>query len=379
MSPGPGAPLLERWDALGRPLSHLPRRSAALALMLLAAALAWSLASSAMPAPAASAVPAVLPDDARVASATPATAARAKGDMALYARIAGRMDAGEGYYAAALGEQRASGYPTRPFVTVRLPSLALLLRAIGMRGVQVLALLLTGAAILALNRRAEPLASVLALTIASALLAAGGGAALSPVAGYDHDFVAGLLLTCSLLAYRPHRWWPALLAAAAALAVRELAVPFVLLWLGFALAGRRWREAAGVAGVLALFGLGLMWHAASVEAARLPGDLLSQGWAGLAGYRLPIAALGELTGLRFLPPWLAAPLAILPLVGWAGLGGRLGLFATLWFAGLATMMALFARPSNYYWAELLLPAYMLGLAFAPRALRELWRGAARQT
>jgi hypothetical protein len=191
------------------------------------------------------------------------------------------------------------------------------------------------------------------------------------VAGYDHDFIAGVLLTFALLAYRPHCWWPALIAAAAALAVRELAAPFVVLWLAFALAGGRRGEALALAVLLAIFAGGLGLHAMAVDAARLPGDLASQGWNARAGYGLPLAGLRELTGLRHLPPIIAAPLAVLPLVGWAGLGGRLGLFATLWFAGIATMMALFARPANYYWIELALPAYALGLAFAPRALGDL--------
>jgi hypothetical protein len=44
------------------------------------------------------------------------------------------------------------------------------------------------------------------------------------------------------------------------------------------------------------------------------------------------------------------------------------------------MMALFARPANYYWIELALPAYALGLAFAPRAIGELIsRAAARSS
>lgn len=372
----PGASLLERWDALGRPLRHLPRWAAALVLALLGAALTWSLTGSPQPE---RGVPAAIPAPVRTVSETNASPARNKGDMALYARIAARMAAGEGYYAAALGEHRASGYPTRPFVTVRLPTLALVQQTVGLKGVQALAMLITSTAIIALNWRAAPVGDVPVRILASAMLAAGGGAALSPVAGYDHDFIAGLLLTLALLAYRPGCSWPALLAAGAALAVRELAAPFVVLWLGFALAAKRWREVAGVAGILAVFAGGVAAHAGAVDAARLPGDLVSQGWAGLAGYGLPIAALGELTGLRFLPAWLAAPLAVLPLIGWLGRGGRLGLFATLWFAGIATMMALFARPANYYWAELAQPAYMLGLAFAPQALRDLWHAVARQT
>ena len=132
-------------------------------------------------------------------------------------------------------------------------------------------------------------------------------------------------------------------------------------------------RAIALAAVLALFLVGLAAHASAVDALRLPGDLASQGWGALAGYGVPLAGLCELTGLRHLPPLVAAPLAVLPLIGWAGLGGRTGLFALLWFSGLATGMALFARPANYYWAELALPAYAIGLAFAPRAITELAR------
>lgn len=375
--------LVERWEALGRPFARLPRRAAALLLALvLGAAAAAGLSAGGQSAP--TRPPAPPPQSAAPAPAAQAVSPeRAKGDMALYARIAKRVAAGEFYYAAALDEQRASHYPTRPFVAVRLPTLAAAQAMLGPDGVRWLALALVAAAIAMLGWRGRMPGTLEERIMAAALLAAGGGAAFSPVAGYDHDFLAGVLLTLALLAYRPHCWWPALIAAAAALAVRELAAPFVALWLAFALAGRRRGEALALAVLLAVFAGGLALHAMAVDAARLPGDLASQGWNARAGYGLPLGALRELTGLRHLPPVIAAPLAVLPLVGWAGLGGRTGLFATLWFAGIATMMALFGRPANYYWIELALPAYALGLAFAPRALGELaMRGfgkTARQT
>jgi hypothetical protein len=371
----PRASLIARWEALGRPFLHLPRWAAALVLALTLGAAAAATLSMASAAACGIAVPGR--EAALSASASPQ---RTKGDMALYARISARVAAGEGYYAAALAEHRASGYPTRPFVTVRLPTLAWAQALLGADGVRWLALALSGAAIAALFWRAQLIASLEERIIAAALLAAGGGAALAPLAGYDHDFIAGVLLTFALLAYRPERWGYALIAAAAALAVRELAAPFVALWLAFALAGGRRREALGLSGVLALFAAGLAAHAAAVDAARLPGDLASQGWSAMAGYGVPLAGLLDLTGLRHLPPMLAAPLAVLPLLGWAGLGGRTGLFVLVWFAGVATMMALFARPANYYWIELALPAYALGLAFAPRAIGELIsRAAARSS
>lgn len=362
--------LAERWDALARPFAHLPRWAAGLMLALLGAAMAWSALATA---------PGDQPDRASPAAA-PATSpdpqGRAKGDMALYARIAARVTAGEGYYVAALDEQRARHYPTRPFVAVRLPTLALLQALIGVDGIRYAQLMLVLACLWALNRRETPLAAWPERLGASVLLTLGGGAALNPVAGLDHDFSAGLCLTLALLLYRRNRWWPALLAATLALAVRELAAPFVLLWLAFALAEQRWREAGAVAALLALFAGGMALHFAAVESGRLPGDLASQGWSGLAGYRLPLTALVHLTGLRFVPVSLAAPLAILPVVGWAAIGGRIGLFALLWFAGLFTMMALFARPENFYWVQLALPAYGIGLAFAPRGLFELFQSAA---
>ena len=364
-APG-GVTLLDRWEALGRPLAHLPRWAAVLMLALLAAAMAWAVTAAA---------PVDRAERARITAkveAAPAAARpKASGDLALYARIAERVSAGEGYYAAAISEQRASNYPTRPFIAVRQPTLAWLQALIGVDGVRWLELALVAACLWVANMRLRGLVALPERVAALVLLALGGAAAVVPLAGLIHELWAGLWLTFALLLYRPERWWPALLAAAAALAVRELAAPFVLLWLGFALGARRWREAAGVAALLAVFAGAMALHFAAVEAARMPGDLASQGWDALIGYGLPLMALARLTGLALLPVTFAAPLAILPLIGWAAIGGRLGLFALLWFAGLFTMIALFARPENFYWAQLALPAYGLGLAFAPRGAYEL--------
>ncbi|TAD81697.1 MAG: hypothetical protein EAY70_04500 [Sphingomonadales bacterium] len=369
----PASGWLDRWEALGRPFPFLPRWAAALILALLAAAMITSVLAL----PSAGETPRLPVGSPAVAA--PSLPTRAGGDMALYARIHARVAGGEGYYAAALAEQRASNYPTRPFVAVRLPTLAWVQAVVGASGVRVLAIMVAAVGLAVLNGRAVPFATLTERLAASLLLILGGGAALSPLAGYDHDFIAGLLLTLSLLLYRPERWWPALLAAGAALAVRELAASFVLVWLAVALAARRWREAASVAALLAVSAGVMGLHFLAVEAGRQNGDLVSQGWSAHSGFGLPLAALAKLTGLRFLPAAVAAPLAILPLMGWAGLGGRIGLFAVVWFAGLATAMALFARPENYYWAQLALPAYALGLAFSPRGIAELALRVARQT
>lgn len=361
-----GTSILDQWDALGFPFQHLPRWAAALFLAVLAAAMAWGVSMTGEL------------DRLQRASDGPTTTTRGdpidpRGDLALYERVSARVAAGEGYYAAAIDEQRRSGYPTRPFITVRLPTLAFLHLLIGPTGVRYLEMALLLACVLALPGAIGRTTALHERVGAFVLLALGAATIAAPFAGLYHEALAGVLLSLALLLYRPGRWWPALLAAGCALAVRELAVPFALLWLAFALVGRRWHEAAGVAALLTVFAGGMALHYVAVEAAVLPNDLGSEGWNAMHGFVLPLMVVSRLTVLSLLPAALAAPLAILPLLGWLGLGGRLGLFACLWFVGLFTMTAVFARPENFYWVQLALPAYFIGFAFAPRAIIQLVR------
>lgn len=350
---------IDWWAQFERPLRALPRWAAAAALVAIAAALVWSaLAMSGFEAP-------------DGGSKAIVTAKSGFGDIQLYEHINQRMAKGEGYYQAALAEHRRHGYPTQPFVTVRSPVMAWGAALWGAGGWRVIAFLLLLANVaawhIAFTRRtvsAERVAGVV-------LVFAGGLAVFNDSYGVVHDLVAGLLISLALALYRPERWWPSLLAAALGLAIRELALPFVLLWAVLALAERRWREFTAVAALLALFAIGLALHAHAVTAARLPGDEVSQGWTELLGPAMFLSSLAQLTPLLVIPPAAAAPLALLPLLGWAGLGGRTGLVATLWFAGFALFVALFARAGNFYWALLVLPAYAGGLALAPRALGDL--------
>lgn len=348
-----------RFVALGRPLRALPRWAAALALLLTIASLAWS---------------ALAVSDFLSAQETRRAAVVQDGfdDVVLYSRINARVRQGESYYSAALSEQRQHDYPTVPFVTVRTPVMAygdVLWGATGWRAIAVLLLLANVFAWLgALDgaSRAERAGAVL-------LLFASGAGAFYEHVGLLHDLMCGLCLSLALGLYRRHLWLPALLAATAGLAIRELALPFLLLWGVIAWFEGRWRQSLAIGIVLLVFAVGMGLHYLGVAGARLPGDPPSPGWAGMPGPVMPLASITELTPLLVLPPAWAGPLALLPLFGWAGLGGRLGLFSTLWFIGFGLFVALFARPANFYWVFLMLPAYMAGLALAPHALWDLVR------
>ena len=353
---------MARWCALYRPLRNLPRLGAVAVLLALAATLAWS----------AVAVPQMRSGEVK-AQVTKAenNGKKGIGDYELYRRIYKRVEAGENYYEAAVTEQRANRYPVKPFVTFRLPTLAYFQSVLGLPA---LGHLLVGLLVVSIGlylpltqdrtRLAERAAGALALL-------AGGASLFARQGPLSHESVAGILLTLALLSYRTTNFWPSLILAALALAVRELALPFVLLWLVLALVARRWREAGWVAVVICLFGLGLWLHSLGVASVIGEGGLTSPGWKAMAGPALPLMGMVRMTPLLALPTWLAAPLAVLPLLGWVSLGGKRAGFACLAFAGFFVMMALFARPENYYWIMIVLPLYAAGLAFAPRAVADL--------
>jgi hypothetical protein len=350
------------WDSLDHPFRRVPRWAAALILAITVAVCVWSP---------------IAEYQYGHHAATVNRARLKKGDRRdfdLYETINRRVAHGESYWHAALAEQRKSRYPTKPFIAVRTPTLAWATVVLGPLGWRVIAIGLWFVTVLGMlplvHRRT---------TWPERFLAASGAGAFGTVAwmgqvGLSHEVLAGSFLSAALVLYRPRRWWPALLLAACALAIRELALPFVLLWAAFAASQRRWREFAGVMAVVALFAVGMWFHAQAVLAERLPGDLSSPGWTGMQGLPFTLYGLMSVTPFgKYVWWWLGPPLLLLPLFGWAALGGRTGLFAFLWFGGFLLATSLFARQENFYWMSLVIPAYGAGLAFVPRGVHDLIR------
>lgn len=291
-------------------------------------------------------------------------------DLKLYHDVAARVAAGDDYYAAATELHRAHGFPTRPFITIRPPTLAHLGAVFGWQKLQYLlgAFLLAAAMLWYHAFRQANLAERIAVAV---FVLAGGAMASRTFLVAQHELWAGLLLALALPLVGSRHWIWALLFAAGALAIRELALPFVLLALAFAVVRKRWPEAAGWSALALVFAGAMAAHAAAVSAHALPGDLPSQGWDGLRGALAPLRDLVDVSLLNRLPASLAAPAALLALLGWAAAPVRQACFALLWFLGYALMLALFARGQNFYWAIVLLPAWFIGFAFLPRALIQL--------
>ena len=293
-------------------------------------------------------------------------------DLALYRAIDRRVAAGQGYYAAATAEQRARDYPLRPFVTVRLPTLAMVHATLGSIAATGLLWSLTLAAGLAMTLRLRrELGPGRPALYASAFSAMALGPILAAACVYWHEPWAAVLMTLSLAVRSRDRWVASVLLGFAAVAFRELALPYLCVMAVAAVVEARRREAGAwvVAIVASAMVIGL--HAALVARFVTPADLHSPGWGGLGGWRFVLRMAHGYTAFGVLPPALVAVLVPLALLGWAAWHGPLGPRGALLLGGYAAAFMIVGRADNDYWGMLMAPLLPIGLVLAPSALRDL--------
>ncbi|WP_421758959.1 hypothetical protein [Devosia sp.] len=295
------------------------------------------------------------------------------GDLVSYQRIIARMQAGVGYYPAAHEVLVADGYGTRSVFNWRTPAWPMLLAALpslawaqGLLG----ALALVGVLGVYRMMRADGGPVIAAV--------AAGGVALSlfgiavPESVVFSEVAAGTLILVSVATYGNGWRMAGLVAGLAALFLRELAAPYVVVCAVLALRDRRWRE-------LALWGVGLVayagyfgWHWSMVAAQLGPMDkAYAEGWLQFGGLGFLLKAAGFNGLLSLAPSWLAAlllPLGLFGLIAWPR-GGR----AALTLAAYVLLFAVVGKPFNGYWGALFTPLMMLGVAWAWVGARDVVR------
>jgi hypothetical protein len=297
-------------------------------------------------------------------------------DLTVYDHVIVRLQKGESYYPAAAAEHRLIGFPLTPGLAVRLPTLVWLYALIGEQGERILAVLLLAGVLIVWWRRLgqEPGADERRL-LCWALIAVNAVLVLNVYFYRLHELPAGMLLAISFGLHRPGKWFPAILPAAAALAIRELALPFVVLMAAMAVWRRDVREASAWTVLAIVFAIGLAVHLHLVAEQVRPGDYVSQSWFAMRGLSGWLEAMIFASNLRYLPSFLAGPLVILMLLGWAGWRSAAGTFGVLMFLGYGLAFTVAGRDENYYWGMMIAPTLALGLAFAPMAARGLFEAA----
>ena len=179
---------------------------------------------------------------------TPVPAAPGRDDIGLYSRVIDRVRAGEPYASAAIAEQRAAGYPVKPFVAVRPPLLAAALsRLPDALTADVLLAGLAGLVIIAWTARLRTLRSSVAWLAATPLIVFTGVEATMTLAGMSrlHETWAGLLIALSLALRTDRRFAAAVTLGLLAGVIRELAMPYLVVMALVALAERKRVEAEG--------------------------------------------------------------------------------------------------------------------------------------
>lgn len=324
--------------------------SALASLMLVAGLIAWGLVSDATSSP------------------SPSAVTGSSGDMALYDSIVNRVHNGEAYYPVAVQELRERDYPLRPFVAVRMPTLAWAMAALPdgaarQLGVSILGVMVAMAWAWRLART-EP--HVVRFAVALAGLMLGVAPAFVPGSSSFHEVWAGLLIALSLALYRPGAWAvPAVLIGTIAALCRELAAPYLVVMGLMALWERRYREAGAWAGGLAVFALALSAHALKVGDLVTPADPASQGWLQFGGWRFVLlTAKWNLYQLDV--SWIDAVLLPLALLGLTGRPRDLRLLLIV--VGYTAGFLFVGRDANSYWGFLIAPLWPLGLAMAWPAL-----------
>lgn len=347
------------WLATPSRFATWGQRGARIGLAVLAALLLATMLALVSPAP-----PTV--------SHAPANHANARADVLLHETIVQGVRGGGDYYAVAAQALRMGDYPMRPFLTFRLPTLAVVEAMLPPRATLVLLYALVLGVVVAWFGRLRPaFARPVPRGIALALLAGGLITVMQRELIALHEIWAGLLIALSLALRREDRWVEAAAIGLIAMLLRETAALYVGIMAVFALVEGKRREALGWAATLALFAVVIAVHAYALSFVVRASDPALPAWAGMLGFGFFVKTMQLSTALYLVPVWLAAPLVGLALFGWAAWRSPLAPRALAVILGYAGLLALFGRTDTFYWGLMIAPTLLIGLAFAPDGLRDL--------
>jgi hypothetical protein len=292
-------------------------------------------------------------------------------DLQAYRAIVARVHVGEDYYHAAGVELRAGGYACSSVFNWRLPTYAWLMAAFPRPEMAQILLGLLALSALGLAYTADRAGGSVGRSLVAAVAMAGAFLwCIDGDAYFSQELWAGVLIALSVGAFAARRRGLGLVAGLAALALRELALPNVLVALALAIRERRWRESAAWCGGLAAWTAFLAWHAGQVHQ-HLTGTELAEaeGWIQFGGPEFVVRTSQMNVWLFNLPAWIALAYLLAALVGLASWRGpdaaRVGGTVAVYLVAFLVL----GKPFNQYWGLLYVALLPFGLVRFPRVLR----------
>ena len=204
-------------------------------------------------------------------------------DVQLFTSVTARVADGEDYYAVFADELPARGYHSGSVFNWRLPTLTWLNAMLPSTAWSQGLLILVGFGVVmawaVLLRQEIPRAA----TAGIPLLVMSMGALFMRNTAVLPEVWAGVLIAGSLACWGLSRLGLSVVLGAAAVLIRELSLPFVVLMAVMAWRESRKKEAFAWAGVAVLFGAAWLWHASYVRPL-IPADGTSTSWVVMGGW-----------------------------------------------------------------------------------------------
>lgn len=293
------------------------------------------------------------------------------GEAAIRSGLIEGVRAGGDYYSVAQSVFRIDPAAIQAWGDVPLPALATLLGALSPVVAFVLqALLVLGVFATWFIRLRKVFARIAAMAAIGVLLAGGLVVAIDPALGSLNSLWAGLLIALSLGVWRNSRWVEAAAIGLIACTFDQAALLYVALMAALALIDGHRREAAGWAAVATILMALFMAHGAAVADIVANTPPVAFDVTG-GGYAIVVQSLALGTVLQLLPLPIAVVLIGLTVIGWASWNDGTGMRVVVTLAAYALAIALFASAEAAHLALLVSPVLLVGLAFAPDAVRDL--------
>ncbi len=295
-------------------------------------------------------------------------------DLQCYQNIVKRIQVGENYYSAAGKELRSFGYTTGSVFNWRLPTLALFLGHLpSLKAGHCIAFILALITLLLwMMVFHQHKYKVWQVFLGGLILSGPVIYGIIPLPFLSHEYWAGTLIAISLALHSLGWRYTAVTMGVLALLLRELSLPFLFIMMSLACIEGQKKEALLWFLGIVVFGLVMLLHWSIVNKLITENDIvLKGGWIVFGGWPFVLNTSQMHPFLIFAPPWVAAIILPLSLLGFTGWCGYIGIRVACTVGIYVLAFSIVGRSFNIYWGLMYTFLMPLGLLHLPYVLKKI--------